>query len=97
VSVVVTLVFIALVAMWSMTVVRRLGRLRTQVMLAWEKLEANQSNDAIRTVYNKHVALYNDALAAFPANVIGPSAGFKPARPFNPEPKSEIRDPKSEI
>ncbi len=35
-----------------------------------------------KSVYNKHVAIYNDALDGFPANVVGPAAGFKPAKHF---------------
>ena len=54
------------------------SRMREQVKLAWKRLEADQSNEAVKTVYNKHVALYNDALETFPANIIAPLAGFKP-------------------
>ena len=61
---------------------QRLTRLRDEVKAAWKRLEADQSNDAIKTVYNKHVAKYNTALEAFPANLIGPMAGFKPAHSF---------------
>ena len=57
--------------------------LREQVKLAWKTLEADQSNEAIKSVYNKHVTLYNDALESFPAYLIAPMAGLKPARPFN--------------
>jgi len=57
-------------------------RLREQVKKAWARLEADPSSEAIKNVYNKHVDLYNNALAAFPANLIGPAAGFKPARRF---------------
>ena len=77
-----TLVVIAAVGAWVLTVYRRLARLREQVMLAWKRLEADQSNEAVKSVYNKHVSLYNDALEAFPANLVGPAAGFKPARHF---------------
>ena len=44
---------------------RRLARLREQVKLAWKRLEADQSNEAVKSVYNKHVAMYNEALEAF--------------------------------
>ena len=57
-------------------------RLREQVKLAWSRLEADQSNEAVKSVYNKHVAMYNDALDGFPANLVGPAAGFKSAKHF---------------
>jgi hypothetical protein len=65
-------------------VYRRLLALREQVKLAWKRLDADQSSEAVKTVYNKHVAIYNDALASFPAYLIAPLVGLKPARPFNP-------------
>ena len=65
-----------------LAVYRRLVQLREQVKLAWRRLEADQSNDAIKTVYNKHVASYNAALEAFPANLIAPVSGLKPARRY---------------
>lgn len=77
-----TIVLIAALAMWALAVFNRLARLREEVKLAWKRLEANQDDEAVRSVYNRHVAIYNDALAAFPASVIGPAAGFKPARRF---------------
>jgi len=63
-------------------VYRRLVWLRNQVKLAWTRLDADQSNEAIRTVYNKHVVMYNDALESFPANIVAMVAGLKPARRF---------------
>ena len=81
-NVVFTLVVLAVAAAWALVVARRLARLREQVKLAWQRLEPDQSNEAVRSVYNKHVAIYNDALEAFPANVIGPAAGFKSAKLF---------------
>jgi hypothetical protein len=69
--------------MWALAVFRRLAGLREQVKLAWARLEADQSNDAIKKVYNKHVALYNAALESFPGYLIAPLAGLKPARHFN--------------
>ncbi len=77
-----TLVVFAAVGAWALLVVRRLGILRDQVTLAWQRLAADRSNDAVRSVYNKHVTVYNNALDAFPANLIGPAAGFKPAKHF---------------
>jgi hypothetical protein len=83
VSVVFTLVVLAAAGAWALTVYRRLLALRAQVKLAWNRLEADQSNEAVKTVYNKHVALYNSALEAFPAYLIAPMTGLKPARLFN--------------
>ena len=70
-------------AMWALAVYRRLVGMREQVKLAWKRLEADQANEAIKTVYNKHVTLYNQALEAFPAYLIAPLAGLTPARHFN--------------
>ncbi len=78
-----TLVLIAAAAAWALMVFRRLAALRQQVALAWKRLEPDQSNEAVRNVYNQHVTLYNDALNAFPASLVGPAAGFRPAKPFN--------------
>jgi hypothetical protein len=82
VNVVFTLVVLAVAAAWMLAVYRRLLSLRALVTGAWQRLEADQSNEAIKTVYNKHVAMYNDALAGFPANVVAMLAGLKPARRF---------------
>jgi hypothetical protein len=56
--------------------------LRLQVKQAWQRLEGDTSNAAARSIYNKHVDLYNSALDGFPANIIAPVSGFKPARRF---------------
>ena len=77
-----TIVLLAAAAAWALAVYRRLARLREQVRGAWQRLESDQSNEAVKTVYNKHVVIYNEALNAFPANLIAPAAGFKPARRF---------------
>ena len=77
-----TLGVLAVVGAWALMVIRRLATLREQVKLAWKRLEPEQSNDAVRSVYNKHVAIYNEALTVFPAYLVGPAAGFKPAKPF---------------
>jgi hypothetical protein len=82
VQVLLTVGLLAALAIWLFAVLRRLASFRTQVKLAWTRLESDQSNEAIKSVYNKHVALYNDALEAFPANVVAAVAGFKPARRF---------------
>ncbi|HWI17725.1 MAG TPA: hypothetical protein VNT81_08260 [Vicinamibacterales bacterium] len=82
-NVVVTLVVIAVAAAWAVAVYRRLLALRALVTGAWKRLEVDQSNDAIKTVYNKHVAKYNDALAGFPGNIVAMLAGLKPARRFD--------------
>ncbi|HUQ87227.1 MAG TPA: hypothetical protein VM096_06690 [Vicinamibacterales bacterium] len=77
-----TLAVFAVAAAWALMVYRRLVGLRHQVKLAWTRLEPDQSNEAIRTVYNKHVVIYNDALEGFPANIVAMVAGLKPARRF---------------
>ena len=77
-----TLAVLAVAAAWALMVYRRLVWLPNQVKLAWTRLDADQSNEAIRTVYNKHVVLYNDALESFPANIVAMVAGLKPARRF---------------
>jgi hypothetical protein len=82
VNVLVTLVLLAALALWAVAVLRRLSRMRDEVKAAWKRLEADQSNQAVKTVYNNHVARYNDSLEVFPANLIGPLAGFKHAKPF---------------
>ena len=81
-QVLLTIGVIAVAALWLMAVVRRLEKHRTEVRLVWRKLEADQSNEAIKSVYNKHVKIYNDSLESFPASLIAPLAGFKPARRF---------------
>jgi hypothetical protein len=82
VNVLFTLVVFAVAAAWALMVYRRLVWLRNQVKLAWTRLDADQSNEAIKTVYNKHVVMYNDALESFPANIVAIVAGLKPARRF---------------
>ena len=81
-SVLVTLIALAIVAAWLLMVYRRLTDLRQQVVVAWKKLETDLSNEAIKNVYNRHVKIYNDALGSFPAYLIAPAAGFKPARTY---------------
>jgi hypothetical protein len=83
VNVLFTVVVLAAVAAWALTVYRRLAALRNQVKLAWQRLEGDQTNEAIKTVYNKHVTIYNNALEAFPAYLVAPLAGLKPARRFD--------------
>lgn len=82
-NVVVTIVLLAVLAGWAFAVYNRLLRLRERVKDAWRHLEADQANDGARTVYNGCVKTYNEALDAFPMNIVGAMAGFKPARPFN--------------
>jgi hypothetical protein len=69
-------------AIWLFVVLRRLAVLRTQVKLAWTRLESDRANEAIKTVYNKHVAVYNETLESFPENIVSMIAGFKPAKRF---------------
>jgi hypothetical protein len=83
VQVLLTIGLLAILAMWAMATIRRLDKMRSEVKLVWEKLEADRSSEAIRNVNNKHVEGYNAALESFPANIIGPLAGFKPARRFH--------------
>ena len=78
-----TLGVLVVAAGWAVVVIRRLTILQGQVRLAWKRLEADQTNEAIKTVYNKHVAIYNDALTAFPANILAPLASFKAARLYS--------------
>lgn len=82
-QVLLTVGLIAVVAGWMFTVTRRLARMREEVKVAWKRLEQDRANEAIKHVYNKHVAAYNLALEDFPANLIAPLSGFKPARPFD--------------
>jgi len=81
-NVIVTIVLIVAIAMWTIALYSRLVRLRSQVAQAWKRLESDQSNEAIRTVYNKHVDAYNSALDKFSGSLIGGAAGFKPAKRF---------------
>jgi hypothetical protein len=82
VNVLFTLAVLAAVGAWALMVFRRLAALREQVKLAWKRLEADQSNEAVKNVYNKHVTLYNKALDEFPAYLVAPLAGLKPAKHF---------------
>jgi hypothetical protein len=86
VQVILTIILIAAAAAWLLAVQQRLDRMRRDVKAAWKLLEPNRSSEAVRIVYNKHVAAYNAALETFPANILAPIAGFKPARPFIPDP-----------
>lgn len=81
-QVLLTVGIFAVIAIWVFVVLRRLASLRTQVTLAWQRLQPDQTNDAIKTVYNKHVDQYNAALEEFPANLVSMMAGFKPAKRF---------------
>ncbi len=89
-SVLVTVAFIVIVAMWATAVYSRLVRLRALVTKAWKLLESDQAKVAAQNVYNAHVETYNAALDLFPAYLLAPLTGLKPARRFEPNPKSEI-------
>ena len=89
-NVIATVAFIVIVAMWATAVYSRLVRLRALVTKAWKLLEADQAKAAAQSVYNAHVDKYNAALSAFPAYVIAPLTGLRPARRFETNPKSEI-------
>jgi hypothetical protein len=82
VQVLLTIILIGIAAAWVVAVQQRLERLRREVKVAWKILESNQANEAVKAVYNKHVAAYNAALESFPANIVAPLVGFKAARPF---------------
>jgi hypothetical protein len=82
VNVVVTIVFFAGVALWGFAVYNRLLRLRDRVKEAWRLLQADQTSEGAKTVYNRAVESYNAALNGFPANVIAALAGFTAAREF---------------
>jgi hypothetical protein len=86
VQVLLTIVLIAAIAAWILAVMRRLAQVRDEVKAAWKILEADQANAAVKAVYNKRVVAYNAALQAFPANVVAPLAGFKPAKSYRPDP-----------
>ena len=88
-QVLLTIILIAGVGAWILAVQRRLARMRDEVKAAWKLLEADQGNAAVRSVYNKHVAAYNAALQAFPAYIVGPLTGLKPARSY----EAPIPDP----
>ena len=81
-NVLVTVILIAVLGVWWFAVYNRLLRLRERVREAWHALEPNQVDDALRAAYNARVTTYNDALAAFPANVVALVAGFKSAHHF---------------
>lgn len=83
-QVILTLVVLAAAGAWVFAVQRRLSQMRDEVKAAWRILDADQANAAVRSVYNKHVAAYNAALQTFPANLVGPLAGFKAARSYDP-------------
>ena len=83
-NVLVTIALIVIVAMWAITVYSRLVRLRSAVAEAWQRLETDQANAAARKVYNDRVNNYNTSLEVFPAYLVAPLAGLRPARPFNP-------------
>jgi hypothetical protein len=82
VQVLLTIGVLAVIALWGIAVVRRLEKMRGEITHAWKRLEVDQSNEAVKTVYNRHVVKYNEALGSFPAYLFGPLFGFKPARHF---------------
>ena len=81
-NVIVTIVFIAGVAIWAAAVYARLARLRQQVSDAWKLLQADHTKTAAQTIYNARVQAYNAALEKFPAYLIAPLAGLKPANQY---------------
>ena len=88
-SVLFTLVVLAVAGLWGVAVYTRLIRLRDRVSDAWQLLDAQlkaggepATADAARKVYNDAVVKYNAALQAFPGNIIAGLSGFHAARPF---------------
>lgn len=81
-NVLLTVAIITIVAMWTTAVYARLSRLRDHVKQAWTQLDVDRTNHAVRNVYNTRVEIYNAALETFPANIVGPAAGFKCAKRF---------------
>jgi hypothetical protein len=82
VNVVLTIVLLAALAVWAFAVYNRLLRLRERVKEAWRRLEGDQSSESAKTVYNRSVQSYNDALKGFPASLVAMVAGLKPARRY---------------
>jgi hypothetical protein len=87
-NVVVTIVGLAVVAVWAFAVYNRLLRLRERVKDAWKRLEPQPDDAALQDDYNARVKSYNAALASFPANLIAGIAGFQPARVWRGSPKA---------
>ena len=81
-QVLLTIAVLGAAAAWLSLVMRRLTAMRSEVKAAWALLEADQTNAAVKAVYNRHVSAYNAALESFPAYLIAPLSGFKPARRF---------------
>lgn len=89
-SVLVTLVVLGAAAMWGIAVYTRLINLRGRVTGAWKLLDAQLKGggepataDAARRVYNDAVIKYNEALQAFPANIIAGLSGFHAAKTYD--------------
>ena len=81
-NVVFTIVVVAAIAVWALAVYNRLLRLRERVKEAWRHLEADQTNESAKVVYNRSVDAYNRTLEGFPANLVAMTAGFNPAQRF---------------
>ncbi len=81
-SVLITVITLALVGVWWFAVYNRLVRLRERVREAWRLLEPKQDDEALRASYNAQVKAYNEALETFPANTVALISGFNPARRF---------------
>jgi hypothetical protein len=87
-NVIVTILGLTVVAVWAFAVYNRLLRLRERVKDAWKRLEPRPEDAALQDDYNARVKSYNDALAAFPANLIAGIAGFQVARVWRGAPKA---------
>jgi hypothetical protein len=84
-----TVVVLAVAGLWGVAVYSRLIRLRGRVRGAWQLLDAQLKEggetgtaEAARKVYNDAVVKYNEALQAFPANIIAGLSGFHAAKRF---------------
>jgi hypothetical protein len=90
-----TLVVLAVAGLWGVAVYTRLINLRGRVTGAWKLLDAQLKGggepataEAARRVYNDAVVKYNEALQAFPANIIAGLSGFHTAKPFQSSPQA---------
>ena len=88
-SVLFTLVVLGVAALWGIAVYTRLISLRGRVAGAWKLLDTQlksggerSTTDPARRVYNEAVSKYNEALQAFPANIIAGLSGFHAAKTY---------------
>lgn len=80
-----TIAVFAVLAMWALAVHNRLRRLRRQILVEWQALEARETAGdpgADGKRYNQLAAAYNATIEGFPDNIIAGLAGFRPAQMF---------------